>query len=87
MASLEISLSDIPSEGLRFSSVVTRMDLDLRAGDPEFHGDLDFSSQIYAGAKEVWGKGLLRGVLRQECVRCLGLFEKNRFSFQYICIT
>ena len=46
MASLEISLSDIPSEGLEFASLVTRMDLDLRAGDPEFHGDLDFSGQI-----------------------------------------
>ena len=76
MASLEISLSDIPSEGLRFSSVVTRMDLDLRAGDPEFHGDLDFSSQIHADTKEAWVNGQLQGVLQQECVRCLGLFEK-----------
>ena len=76
MASLEISLSDVPSEGLGFVSAVTRMDLDLRAGDPEFHGDLDFSSRIYADAKEAWVYGLLRGVLNQECVRCLGLFEK-----------
>ena len=76
MASLEISLSDIPSEGLEFASLVTRMDLDLRAGDPEFHGDLDFSGQIHADAKEAWVNGQLRGVLQQECVRCLGFFEK-----------
>ena len=76
MASLEISLSDIPSEGLRFSSVVTRMDLDLRVGDPEFHGDLDFSGRVCADAKEAWVNGLLQGGVHQECVRCLGRFEK-----------
>jgi uncharacterized protein len=76
VASLEISLSDIPSEGLEFASVVTCVDLDLKMGDPEFNGDLDFSSRICADAKEAWVSGLLQGVLRQECVRCLGLFEK-----------
>ena len=76
MASLEISLNDIPSEGLGFASAVTRMDLDLRSGDPEFDGDLDFSGWICTDANEAWVNGQLQGVLQQECVRCLSLFEK-----------
>ena len=75
MASLEISLNDISSEGLGFASAVTRMDLDLGAGDPEFDGDLHFSGWIYADANEAWVNGQLQGVLQQECVRCLSLFK------------
>ena len=76
MASLDISLNDIPSEGFDYASQVTRMDLDLREGGPEFQGELEFTATIHAAEHEAWVDGSLRGVLLQECVRCLGAFEK-----------
>ena len=75
MASLDISLNDIPSEGLDYASQVTRMDLDLREGDPEFQGELEFTATIHTAEHEAWVEGDLRGVLLQECVRCLAAFE------------
>jgi uncharacterized protein len=75
MASLDISLNDIPSDGLDYASQVTRMDLDLREGDPEFQGELEFTATIHAAEHEAWVAGDLRGVLLQECVRCLGVFK------------
>ena len=71
MASLDISLNDIPSGGLDYASQVTRADLDLREGDPEFQGELEFTATIHAAEHEAWVEGDLRGVLVQECVRWL----------------
>jgi len=51
------------------------LDLDLRGGDPEFQGELDFTATIHASEHEAWVAGNLRGVLLQECVRCLGVFK------------
>ena len=75
MASLDISLNEILADGLDYTSQVTRMDLDLREGDPDFQGDLDFTATIHAAEHEAWVDGDLRGILIQECVRCLGTFE------------
>jgi uncharacterized protein len=75
MASLDISLNDIPADGLDYASQVTRMDLDLREGDPEFQGELEFTAIIHAAEHEAWVNGDLRGVLLLECVRCLGIFK------------
>ena len=54
MASLDISFNDIPVDGLDFASQVTRMDLDLRDGDPEFQGELEFTATIYAAEHEAF---------------------------------
>lgn len=76
MASLDISLKDIPSEGLDFASQVTRIDLEFGKGDPEFEGEFEFTARIHAAETEAWVDGDLRGVLVQECVRCLGVFQR-----------
>ncbi len=75
MASLLISLNEIPSEGLDYASEVTRLDLELGKGDPEFKGDFEFKARIHATEDEAWVEGNFRGVLVQECVRCLEGFE------------
>ena len=75
MASLDISLKDIPQEGLAHTSQVTCADLDLREDDPRFLGPLDYSATIHASEHEAWVSGNLRGTLLQECVRCLGEFK------------
>lgn len=75
MASLDISLNDIPTEGLEHNSQVTRVDLDLSESDPAFEGALDFSATIHASEDEAWVAGHLRGTLILECVRCLSDFQ------------
>lgn len=75
MASLEISLKEIPSDGLDYVREVTRTDLDLVQGDPEFKGPLEFTASIHAGENEAWVDGDFRGTLVQECVRCLESFD------------
>lgn len=74
-ASLDINLNDIPFEGLDYACRVTRDDLDLAEGDPELQGELEFTATIHAAEHEAWVAGDLRGVLVQECVRCLGIFN------------
>ncbi len=75
MASLEISLYEIPADGLDYVSEVTRLDLELGKGDPEFKEAFEFKAKIHAVENEAWVDGNFHGVLIQECVRCLEEFE------------
>jgi len=77
MASLDISLNEIPSDGLDYVSEVTRTDLELGKGDPEFKEAFEFKAVINAAENEAWVNGDFRGTLVQECVRCLESFEST----------
>lgn len=75
MASLEISLYEIPADGLDYVSEVTHLDLELGKGDPEFKEAFEFKAKIHAVENEAWVDGDFHGTLIQECVRCLEGFE------------
>ena len=75
MASLEVSLNEIPSDGLDYVVEVSRLDLGLGKGDPEFKSPFEFKAKIHAVENEAWVDGNFRGVLVQECVRCLESFD------------
>lgn len=77
MASLEVSLKDIPFEGLDYVSEVTHADLDLGEGDPKFKGSGQITARIQATENEAWVDGEFLGILVQDCVRCLNTFERN----------
>jgi len=76
MASLDISLKDIPAEGLDLDCRITRLDLDLGEGDPGFKADFEFAARIHATEGEAWVVGELRGTLIHDCVRCLRSFHE-----------
>ena len=77
MASLIIGIQDIPDEGLDFESQVTRTDLDFGEGDPVFKKGLEFTARLHSDGNEAWVEGTLRGILIQECVRCLCEFNQD----------
>ncbi len=77
MASLEVSLHEIPADGLDYAREVTRLDLELGEEDPEFKEPFQLKARIHAVENEAWVDGDFHGVLVQECVRCLEAFENT----------
>jgi uncharacterized protein len=74
---LEISLVDIPSEGLRIESEVEASDITLSSNDGEIRGSLNCTGQAFVIDDNLASvQGTLTGKVIRECVRCLMSFEE-----------
>ena len=83
MASLSVSLRDIPSEGMRVTCAVSGEDLQLAEKDPGIKDVLALTADVHADDTDCWVEGELHGLLVHECVRCLEAFDMPAdISFQ-----
>ncbi len=83
MASLSVSLRDIPPEGMRVTCAVSGEDLQLAEKDPWIKDVLALTADVHAGDADCWVEGELHGLLVHECVRCLEAFDiPAAISFQ-----
>ncbi len=76
MASLSISVGDIPPEGVRVACVVSGDDLLLAEKDPGIKDVLALTADVHAGDAGFLVEGELHGLLVHECVRCLEAFDR-----------
>ncbi len=75
MASLSVSLRDIPPEGMRVTCAVSRDDLQLAERDPGIKDVLALTADVHAEDADCWVEGELHGLLVHECVRCLEAYD------------
>lgn len=77
MASLVVSLRDIPPEGMRVTCTVGGEDLQLAEKDPGIKDVLALTVDVYADEahSHCWVDGELHGLLIHDCVRCLEAFD------------
>ncbi len=74
MASLSLSVKDVPAEGTRITCVVGKEDLQLDENDPGIQDVLALTATVHAQEMNFLVEGELNGLLLHECVRCLETF-------------
>ena len=74
VASLSLSVKEIPPEGTRITCIVGREELQLEEKDLALKDGLALTATVRAEDANFWVEGELNGLLVHECVRCLEEF-------------